>query len=113
VQTCAACGASQFYPRWLCVICGSADVALVPVAGTATVYSSTVVNKSPNPELFVAPYVVALVRLDEGPTLLTNVVGQGALDVSCDDRVTLTWEPLPDGRQLPLFTPDSPRSTAD
>jgi uncharacterized OB-fold protein len=106
VQSCRRCGTAQLYPRYLCTTCGSTDLELVTASGRATVYSRTVVAKSPRPECFVAPYVVALVRLDEGPLLLTNIVGDGAIDVACDDRVTVTWDPLPDGRQLPLFCPD-------
>ena len=41
-----------------------------------------------------APYVVALVRLSEGPVVLTNVVGCDPADVRCDLPVTLTWEPV-------------------
>jgi hypothetical protein len=36
--------------------------------------------------------------------MLTNIVGEGALGVHCDDALDLCWEALPDGRQLPLFT---------
>ena len=48
---------------------------------------------------------MALVDLDEGVRLLTNVVGVPADQVAVGDRVQVTWEPLSDGRQLPLFTP--------
>jgi hypothetical protein len=49
--------------------------------------------------------VVALVRLAEGPTLMTNVVGCDPADVHIDQAVRVVWEDLPDGRRLPLFTP--------
>lgn len=106
VQACKHCEQSQLYPRTLCVSCGSLDLELVPVSGAGTVYSFTVLAKSPNPDQFVPPYVVALVRLTEGPVLLTNVVGADPGDIFCDLPVTLAWDPLPDGRQVPLFTPD-------
>jgi uncharacterized OB-fold protein len=50
-----------------------------------------------------APYPVALVALEEGPRLLSNVVGDGALDASVGASVEVAWEPLPDGRHLPVF----------
>lgn len=107
VQSCRACRAVQLYPRCLCVACGSSDVELVSASGLGTVYSRTVLSKSPNPDFFVPPYVVALVRLEEGPVVLTNIVGTGATDVECDAPVTVTWDAMSDGRHLPLFTPVS------
>ena len=50
-----------------------------------------------------APYVVALVELPEGVRMLTSIVGDGALDVVVGDAVTVAWEPLVDGRHLPVF----------
>jgi uncharacterized OB-fold protein len=49
------------------------------------------------------PYPVALVALVEGPRLMTNLVGDGALDAVIGDAVEVAWEPLPDGRHLPVF----------
>ena len=53
------------------------------------------------------PYVVALVDLDDGVRLMTNVVGCDAQDVHVGQRVRNTWEPLEDGRHLLVFEPDS------
>jgi uncharacterized OB-fold protein len=51
------------------------------------------------------PYVVALVRLAEGPLLLTNIVACDPGALACDMPVVLCWEPVEDGRNLPLFRP--------
>lgn len=107
VQTCRRCHHFQFYPRALCVSCGSLDLSLVEALGTGSIYSFTTVLKSPNQDHFVPPYVVALVRLTEGPLLLSNIVMVATEEVSCDLPVTLVWDRLPDGRHLPLFTPDN------
>ena len=53
----------------------------------------------------LAPYVVALVDLEEGVRILTNVVGCAPDDVTVGLAVAVTWEPLDDGRNLPLFRP--------
>ena len=53
------------------------------------------------------PYCVALVDLEEGVRMLTNVVGCPPDEVHIGMAVTVTWEPLSDGRQLPLFAPAS------
>jgi uncharacterized OB-fold protein len=49
------------------------------------------------------PYVVALVELDEGVRMLTNVVGCAPADARVGRSVRLAWEPLSDGRALPVF----------
>lgn len=102
IQRCTACGHHQHYPRSLCTACASTALEDVQAAGTGTVYSYTVVHRAPHPA-FDPPYVVALIGLDEGPVLLSNLAG--AQSVRCDLPVTLVWEDLPDGRKLPLFTP--------
>lgn len=104
VQRCDACGHAQHYPRGICTACGSLGLSFVQASGRGTIYSYSVVHRAPHPA-FMPPYVVAMVRLEEGPVLLTNIVGCAPEDVRCDMPVTVTWEALPDGRQLPLFMP--------
>ncbi len=102
VQRCRRCGHHQHYPRMVCLACGDADLSFVAASGRGTVYSFTVVYRPPAPA-FVPPYVIALVRLDEGPVMLTRIVGKDADAVACDRPVELRWEPLEDGRHLPVF----------
>lgn len=105
VQRCAACGRHQHYPRALCTSCGSTQgLGFVEAAGRGAVYSHTTVRRAPHPA-FEPPYVVALVRLEEGPVLLTNIVGCAPEEVRCEMPVRVIWEDLPDGRKLPLFEP--------
>ena len=104
VQRCQTCGHSQFYPRALCLRCRSTQLELVPVTGNGRVRSFTVVHRAPDPDAFAPPYVVALVALDEGPTLTTNLVGADPDSWRCDERVVLDWVGLEDGRNLPVFT---------
>jgi uncharacterized OB-fold protein len=104
LQRCIDCGNHQHYPRSLCIRCGSADLTWDEAAGSGVVYSHTTVHRSPLP-VPPTPYVVALVRLSEGPVLLTNIVGCEPADVRCDLPVVLAWEAVEDGRNLPLFRP--------
>jgi uncharacterized OB-fold protein len=104
VQRCRTCGQSQLYPRVLCTACSGTDLELVDASGRATVHSMTVVHRAPHPA-FTPPYVVALVRLDEGPTMMSNVVGCEPTDVHIGQALQVTWHELDDGRRLPLFTP--------
>lgn len=104
VQQCTQCGHIQHYPRALCTACEGTTLDFVETSGRGTVYSHTTVYRSPHPA-FEPPYVVALVRLQEGPMLVTNIVGCEPSEVRCDQRVRVAWEPLADGRMLPVFTP--------
>jgi uncharacterized protein len=104
VQRCTACGHHQHYPRSLCTRCQSTTLEFVRASGRGTVYSYTVVHRAPHPA-FTAPYVIALVRIDEGPVLLTRIVDCPIERVCCDMKVTVAWDPLPDGHQLPVFKP--------
>lgn len=104
VQRCEACDHHQHYPRALCTACGGTDLDWSSASGDGVVVSHTTVHRAPHPA-FTPPYVVALVRLAEGPVLLTDLADADPTRVRCDQPVTLTWHPLPDGRHLPLFRP--------
>jgi uncharacterized OB-fold protein len=101
---CTGCEQPIWYPRASCPACRGSDIEWREASGRATVYAVTVEHSAQTRALEV-PYAVALVDLDEGVRLLTNVVGVPADRVAVGDRVGVTWEPLSDGRQLPLFQP--------
>ncbi|MBO2447843.1 Zn-ribbon domain-containing OB-fold protein [Actinomadura barringtoniae] len=103
VQQCSACGERQHYPRAICTGCGGTDLEFAEASGRGTVDSFTVVHRAAHPG-WETPYVVARVRLAEGPILLTDLVGADPDHWSCDMPVRVTWRPLADGRHLPLFT---------
>ncbi|MEU5882495.1 OB-fold domain-containing protein [Spirillospora sp. NPDC047279] len=107
VQRCLECGHRQHYPRALCTGCGGTALDLAEVTGHGTVDAFTVVHRAP-PGGPPAPYVVARVRLAEGPVLLTNLVGADPGSWCCDRPVRVDWRPLPDGRHLPVFAPARP-----
>jgi uncharacterized protein len=108
VQWCTACDRGVFYPRAFCPHCGESRSALEwrTASGRATVYAASVEHR-PAPGGFSGgePYCVALVDLHEGVRLMTNIVGCPPDDVRSGLAVEVTWEPLRDGRRLPLFRP--------
>jgi uncharacterized OB-fold protein len=109
LQRCADCGRVQHPPRALCTACGGTDrLGWLDASGVGTVDSCTVVERAQSPA-FTPPYVVARVRLAEGPVLLTNVVDLEPYRVRIGDQVRLLWRELPDGRALPVFGPVSGR----
>ena len=104
LQTCRGCGRVQHHPRALCLGCGSADgLDWIRASGDATIDTWTEVRRAPTPDLEV-PYVVARVRLAEGPMVLTNLVDVATDQLAVGRQVRVVWRPLPDGRQLPMFT---------
>jgi uncharacterized OB-fold protein len=74
VQRCAACARYVFIPQPFCPECQRGPLAWVDSTGRGTVYSYTIVHRAPRPE-FAVPYVVAIVELEEGWHMLSNVVG--------------------------------------
>lgn len=76
LQRCSSCGTYRFYPTLVCPACFSTEFTWSRVSGSATLYSFSVVHR-PVTEAFAeeVPYVVALVTLEEGPTMMTNLVG--------------------------------------
>jgi uncharacterized OB-fold protein len=110
VQWCTSCDRGVFYPRVFCPHCaaGAGELEWRDASGRATVYAAVVEHK---PQAAGAnfsdgqPYCVALVDLEEGVRMLTNVVGCPPDEVRCGMPVTVTWETLSDGRRLPLFEP--------
>lgn len=106
LQRCRSCGHRQFYPRGWCTACASLELAWEPASGRGEVYSFTVIRRHMAPwwvrEL---PYVVAVVQLEEGPRLMTNVIGTDPNTVRIGLTVVLEPVPAADGTVLPLFKP--------
>jgi uncharacterized OB-fold protein len=73
---CDRCSTVIWYPRHLCPACGSSEVSWFEASGRGTVYSYTVVHQGEGAFAAVTPYVIAYVELDEGPRLLTNLLGE-------------------------------------
>jgi uncharacterized OB-fold protein len=105
IQRCDACDSAIFYPREVCPQCLSSDsLSWRESEGNGTIYAASVQEKPANP--FMAdrvPYVVALVELDDGIRLMSNVINCPPYDATVGRTVKLTWEPLSDGRHLPQF----------
>ena len=104
LQWCGACDAVVHYPREVCPACLGTDLEWRPASGRGTVYATSVMHKPAHPGLADrVPYTVALVDLEEGARLMTNIVGG---DAPVGTTVVVTWEELSDGRALPLFSPE-------
>ncbi|MGH9195103.1 MAG: Zn-ribbon domain-containing OB-fold protein, partial [Acidimicrobiia bacterium] len=106
LQWCKSCGNVVHYPREVCPFCMSEDLEYRPATGKGEVYAYTVIHRAQNPAMeSQVPYVVALVNLVEGARMMTNVVNCPPEKVKVGMPVSVTWEELSDGRNLPLFEP--------
>lgn len=106
IQKCGGCGHLRWPPAFLCPRCLSRDTQWVRASGRGTVYSYAVYHVAFDPAFKEdLPYVVALVALEEGPHLLTNLVGCDPGAVSCDMAVEVVWDDVTDSVSLPRFRP--------
>ena len=106
LQRCRACDRHQFYPRGACTNCGNAELEWVQASGRGTIYSYTVFHRPPHPAFDRLPLVVALVDLEEGPRMTTNIVGCDVGDVRIGMPVFVEFEQLTEDVGLPVFGPE-------
>lgn len=103
-QQCKNCDTVVFYPRGHCTGCTSGKLEWKTAKGTGTIYTYSVVRQSYHPFFrSQAPYVVAWIDLDEGPRLVSNVLGIDSPDLSLiGKRVRVEWE-THESVSIPLF----------
>jgi uncharacterized protein len=107
LQRCGDCGRYVFYPRSVCPHCLGEGLEWVPTSGRGRVYSYTIVRRAMNPAFAAdVPYVFAIVELDEGPRVTTNIVGCSAEDVRVDMRVKAAYDSVTSELALLKFEPD-------
>ena len=105
LQKCLACAHVYFPPRPFCPRCASRQVAVVRASGRATLYSY-VIHHRPAPG-FAPPYSIAVVQLEEGPRLMTNIVDveQTPEALQLDMPLEVVFQRMSDDIALPLFRP--------
>ncbi|TAK22490.1 MAG: hypothetical protein EPO26_11185 [Chloroflexota bacterium] len=110
LQRCRGCERFVFYPRAVCPHCGGRDLAWQRVSGRGRLHSFCIPHRNPNPAFQPdLPYVVALVELDEGVRLLTNLVDvepdPAKLMSLIDKAVEVVYDPVSNDVTLPRFRP--------
>ncbi|MBW2228746.1 MAG: OB-fold domain-containing protein [Deltaproteobacteria bacterium] len=108
LQRCTSCEESYFPPRPFCPSCGTRDVEVYPASGRARLYSY-VINHRAMPG-FESPYAIAVVELEEGPRMMTNIVEcpQTPEALVLDMELEVAFQTMSDEITLPLFKPRSP-----
>lgn len=100
-QSCTRCDTVQFIPRARCVACQSCELAWRDSAGYGHVLSYTTVHRAPTPAFREdAPYVIALIDMEEGFRLMTNVAGASAAPLAIGARVRIGFRNV-EGMALP------------
>jgi uncharacterized OB-fold protein len=107
IQRCRACTRAYFFPRPFCPRCSSGDVEWFTASGRGRLYSYVISHRPAPGFQDWTPYVIAIVELEEGPRMMSNIVGvepePGNLPVGLPLQVH--WERLTDDVAIPLFRP--------
>ncbi len=104
IQRCDACHRFRHPPRPMCPDCNSLQWTAVDASGQATVFSF-VMPRHPQYPWFEPDYIVALVELEEGVRLVTNLVDVAPAEVSVGMAVTVRFDEFDGGLVLPMFRP--------
>ena len=103
---CHACGVVHYYPRPMCPHCWSEDVELRPASGRGVVYTfSTVYVNDLAPFKDQLPYVAAMVDLEEGVRVSTNIVNCAASELQIGMPVILQSKRISEDVAIPVFQP--------
>ena len=107
VPKCGDCAFYRWTPQPACPRCLSEDFEWAEVSGRGDIYSFSVVHRSSDPIVFPDPYVVAVIRLEEGPAMLSTIGGCPSEEVRVGMPVEVTFEKVSDDITLYPFRPAS------
>jgi len=99
LKKCDDCGETHWYPRAICPHCSSSNTCWYEGSGKGKIYSFSVMRR------VEIPYVMAYVTLDEGVSLLTNIVECDFDNLSIDQDVEVVFRATQGDQALPLFRP--------
>jgi len=99
IRRCSACGRAHHYPRALCPFCFSDRTEWQRASGNGTLYSFSVMQRAP------VPYAIAYVTLDEGPSMMSNLVDCDFDTIRIGMKLKAIFKPTEGGLKLPMFAP--------
>jgi uncharacterized protein len=99
LNKCLACSQLHYYPRALCPFCGSDRTEWQAASGLGSIYSWSVMRRAE------VPYAIAYVTLEEGITMMTNIVDCDLDGIRIGQRVRVVFKPTDGGPPVPAFTP--------
>jgi uncharacterized OB-fold protein len=105
LKRCLDCGAVIWYPRVICPHCAGLHTEWFEASGRGRVYSYTVNHRGEGAYQGSPPFVLAYVELDEGPRMMTNIVGAEESELAVGLPVEVTFHDTGTGAALPRFQP--------
>jgi uncharacterized OB-fold protein len=99
VKRCTACGEYHHYPRDICPFCWSEATVWTDASGLGSVYSFSTMGKDES------AYTLAQITLDEGPTMMSNLVDCDPRALRIGQRVKVVFKSSDGGHAVPMFTP--------
>lgn len=109
-QRCGDCGRYDHPPRPMCPACHSVKREIVRLSGCGVV-DSWIVPRHPPPVGFFEPPIVALIALEEGVRIVSNVVGVAVAGMRTGLPVEVCFEPTVGGHAVPVFRPHDESSS--
>ncbi|MEE8568749.1 MAG: OB-fold domain-containing protein [Anaerolineales bacterium] len=99
VKQCNDCSQPHYYPRIICPYCGSQATEWVEASGKGTLHAYSLFRRASPPQ------ILAYVTLEEGVTMLTEMIECDPEELSINDEVVVAFRRESDGRQIPVFVP--------
>ncbi len=99
LKTCDDCNKAHWYPRAVCPMCGSSKLSWTEASGRGKVYAFSPARRAD------PTYTLAYVTLDEGPTVMTNIVDAEPEALQIGQTVQVQFKPATEGRMMPFFAP--------
>jgi uncharacterized OB-fold protein len=103
IQRCDVCARTVFYPRSICPHCHSDQLSWIVATGRGTIYSYTVAHQAFGAFAGEAPFIVAIVELEEGVRMMTRIVDTPRERVTIGAPVQVRFETSAEGVRLPYF----------
>ena len=100
LRHCEDCGQPHWYPREQCPLCMSERTTWKRSHGLGAIYTFSVSRR-----VGPLPYAIAYVRLDEGVTMMSNIVDCDLDAIAIGQRVQVVFKASADGTMLPMFAP--------
>jgi len=98
LKHCTACNQPHHYPRSICPFCTSDRTEWRPSSGRGTIYSFSVMRR------VAVPFAIAYVTLEEGVSMMTNIVDCDLDAIRIGQPVRVVFKPTDGGHPVPMFT---------
>lgn len=106
IQRCASCGTAHWPVKSRCPVCLSSEITWVQASGKGTLYTFSLMHQIFHPGFASeVPYNVAEVDLEEGPRIISNIVGCANSELRIGMPLEVTFEEVSEGVTLPKFRP--------